>query len=362
MQKSVSEMARTIKALIPSDTLDGYTLKPVLKSIADEKRIRKGVLAFKEFLINLYGRLIAEGGLYDPPPKQPKNDDSVHDNAVSLAVGCPFINNVTSILINIGYYGDLTGNGDSMEFGNWKSLTSAVGPQGGPAKQTISAPKIIEVLRFLSSCGLSINGIDLDGKKIDLAKLDVTKIVYPDDPAMLTGLKVMAFAHNDLSTKNDYYIFQRCDDRSLRNEPPDSAGYLKGYVQSLSGNLQDYILKLHQHYIDEGLTCKMKTHYFGVIFSYLYKSTVVWECIPSPDGCFIVTKAHHMSEYADEIKNFHPLLREKISKGYGCEKKRFGEPCQKGCHGFSFPLNDTILDIGQDIEKWLDKELSCIKG
>jgi len=50
-------------------------------------------------------------------------------------------------------------------------------------------------------------------------------------------------------------------------------------------------------------------------------------------------------------------LRGKISRRYGREKKRFGEPCQKGCHGFNFLVNDSILDIGSDIEVWLDKEV-----
>ncbi|MDF2587905.1 MAG: hypothetical protein K0S41_1746 [Anaerocolumna sp.] len=39
----------------------------------------------------------------------------------------------------------------------------------------------------------------------------------------------------------------------------------------------------------------------------------------------------------------------------------FGELCQKGCHGFSFPLDDSIIDISQDIEVWLDNEVSCLQ-
>lgn len=46
--------------------------------------------------------------------------------------------------------------------------------------------------------------------------------------------------------------------------------------------------------------------------------------------------------------------------GYGCERKKIGEPCQKGCHGFSFPLDDSILDMSRNIELWIDKELSCL--
>jgi len=93
MQKSISETAKFIKELISADTLEGYTLKPLLASIANEENIRSGVLVFKDFLYELYGQLITNGAL-----------------------------NVTSILINIGYYGYLTENGNSLALGNMKRL------------------------------------------------------------------------------------------------------------------------------------------------------------------------------------------------------------------------------------------------
>lgn len=70
-------------------------------------------------------------------------------------------------------------------------------------------------------------------------------------------------------------------------------------------------------------------HYFGVIFSYIYKSNIVYEFIPSLDGCYIVTKANNMDKYADDIENFNIIMKEKISKGYGCDKKKIREPQTK---------------------------------
>lgn len=359
MQKTISEMAQFIKELIPTGTLEEYTLKPKLESVACEETIRNGVLAFREFLYKLYDCLIADGGLYENPPKKLKNDDSSHDVS-SLAVGWPFINNATSILINIGYNGELTENDDSMMLIKWQ-LTSVIDPQGGSVKQNISGPKVVESLRFLASCGLNFSGIDLDVKKPDLTKINLLRISYPDNPAMLTGLKVMAIAHNELSSKNDYYVFQRCDYRILRNESPDVTALLKDYISPLPAKVQDFVLKLHQRYLDAGLICKMKMHYFNVIFSYSYKSNVIWDFMPSPNGCCIFTKAKNMDKYSDDIGKFSLSLQNKIAKGYGCEKKRFGEPCQKGCHGFRFSLDDSVLDINRDIEIWLDKEVSCLR-
>lgn len=361
MQKSVKKMASIIKELIPSDSLEGYTLQPVLSSVADDEKIQRGIASFKEFLINVYDQLITDGDLYEKPTKQMDEDNFSHDNVVSLATGYPFINHVTSILINIGYYSSLDENCNLMVVDDRNMLAPLVGPQGGAAKQKISAPKVIEALRFLTSCGLHFDGIDLTAKRPDLVKPNSLRIEYPDNPDMLIGLKVMAIAHNEMSTANDYYVFQRCDYRLLRAEAPNTTEYLKTYIRALPENAREFILRLHQRYLDNGLTCKMKMHYFGVIFSYLYKSNIVWEFLPTPEGCYITAKASHIGDYADEIKTFHAVLQEKISTGYGCEKKRFGKPCQKGCHGYSFLLNDSISEIECDIEKWFDKEVLCLR-
>ncbi|MDL2301571.1 hypothetical protein LJC58_04360 [Lachnospiraceae bacterium OttesenSCG-928-D06] len=360
MQKSISEMAIIIKNLIPLDALDGYEINPAFRKVADDREIKNGVYCFKEFMTQMYDRLVTDGNLYEKSLKQPK-ETAGHDNVVSLSAISPFINHVTSILINIGNYGNLIDSNTAMVLGDRSVLAVVVGPQGGTTKQRISGSKMVEVMKFLASCGLHFDGIDLTGKKPDLSNSDLLRIQYPDKPDMLVGLKVMAIAHNEMSSSNDYYVFQRCDYRVLRSEAPDITEHLHIYIRTLPDQARRFILRLHQHYLDDGLVCKMKMHYFGVIFSYNYKSKVVWEFIPTPDGCYITTKANHLSNYVDEVKTFHTVLQEKISMGYGCEKKRFGKPCQKGCHGFSFLLNDSISDIEYDIERWFDKELSCLR-
>jgi hypothetical protein len=359
MQKSLSDMAKFIKELIPANIPEIYSLKPMLKKITNEGSIQKSILAFRDFLYQFYDCVITEGSLYEKPLKISKNDDSGHEEAASLAVGYPFLNNVTSILINIGYEGKLNSNDKSLLLNNWQSLTSIISATGGLMKQKISIPKVIEYLRFLTSCGFCFGGIDLNSKKTDLENL--MEISYPDNPNMLTGLKIMSIAHREFSTNNDYYVFQRCDYKALLNEAPNVTAFFKDYIYPLSVKVQKFIFNLHQHYLSAGLICKMKMHYFGVIFSYSYKSNVLWDFMPSPDGSRIFTKAKNMDKYADVLKNFPLILQKKISRGYGCEKKLFGEPCQKGCHGFSFLLDDSILEIGKYIEEWLDQEISCLK-
>ena len=361
MQKTLSEISEYIKILIPAVLPQNYQLKAVLTKISNENNIRGGVFAFRDFLYQLYDRFITNGSLYDVPPKKAKNEDSSHGNASSLAVSYPFLNNITSVLINIGYHGKIAKNGDSIMFSNLQSLTSVIGAQGGQVKQNISAAKVIESLKFLTSCGIYFDGINLDSKKPNLEKINILKISYPDNPIMLIGLKAMAIAHNDLNSKNDYYIFQRCDYKALIKDDLDITAFFKDFILPLPAKTQKFIFKLHQHYIDAGLICKMKNHFLGFCFSYSYKNNILWDYTISPDGFRIFIKAKNTDKYADVIKKFPLSLQKKINKGYGCEKKRFGKPCQKGCHGFGFTLDDSILEISREIEVWIDKELSFFK-
>ncbi len=109
MQNTISDMAKYIKNIIPSNIPETYTLKAMFEHVSGEENIRNGILAFRNILYLVCDRLIADGSLYDKPGKSTQNNDS-HP---SLPVSYPFLNNIKSILFNIGYHGELMENGES---------------------------------------------------------------------------------------------------------------------------------------------------------------------------------------------------------------------------------------------------------
>ena len=358
MHNSISDMARYIKNIIPPNIPETYTIKAVFKDIAGEENIRNGILAFRDFLYLMCDRLIADGSLYDKPAKTTQNNDS-HP---SLPVSYPFLNNVKSILFNIGYHGKLIENGGSILLDDLRLLTSVIGADGGQMRAKISAPKLVEALKFLNCCSINFDGIDLDARALDMSKAVSLIISYPSNPDMLTGMKVMAIAQKDLYTKGNHDIFLRCDYSVLKDEDTEITSILQDFVAPLPAVVQDFALKLHQRYLDAGLTCVRDVFYLGIRFIYSHKNKEVWTLSAAHDsGYRILIKAQNTHKYSDVIETFPLPLQEKISRGYGCNKKLFGEPCQKGCHGFSFPLDDSIIDISRYIEVWLDKEVSCIQ-
>lgn len=357
MQYTISDMARYIKNIIPPTIPETYSLKAMFEHVSGEENIRNGVIAFRDLLYLVCDRLIDDGSLYDKSSKSTQNCD-FHP---SLSVSYPFLNNVKSILFNIGYHGKLIENDEVILIDDIKVLTSVINAEGRQLKAKISSPKLIQALKFLTYCGFNFDGVDLNGRKLDLSKIASLKVSYPDNPVMLIGLKVMAIAQKELNSKGNHNIFLRCNYRVLKEEETESTSILKDFVAPLPEVVQDFALKLHKRYLDAGLTCRVDVFYLSFRFIYSHKSKEIWTFSASLEsGYRIIINAQNTDLYSDVIHTFPLFIQDKISQGFGCNKRLFGEPCQIGCHGFSFSLDDSIIDISRDIEVWLDKEVSYL--
>ncbi len=350
MQKPVSEYAKYMKILIPADISETYAIKPMFESVASEESIRNGVIAFRDFLYIFCDRLISDGDLYAKPRKSKNPTDY------------PFLNNMNSLLIDIGYYGKLAESGDSLLI---TEILSLMAP-----KPKIPASKQTEYLRFLALCGFAFTGVDLDAKTLTIS--GVLEVSYPNNPLMLTGLKAMSMAAKELWVRfyNNAYNLFRCDYRVMKAEDTDILDILKDYLHPLPEAFQTFAIELHHRYIDMGLTC-VTLNDNAVHFAYAYiknsKRTLsirdiyqlrIWELsLSMKDGYCLFVRAKKTDKYADVIATFPLSLQEKIARGYGCDRKLRNEPCQGGCQGIRIPLDESILGMKQEIEVWLDNEM-----
>ncbi len=381
--KKLGDVAKYIKTLIPANIPEDFKVKPRLRDVADEETVRKSVPMFRDFLYRLCDQLMQDD--------IPNNKPSQEKDAVNLSTEYPFLNNLKSILFNLGSYGEqvhrgqlgdhgtlsshgeqvdrmtLASHGEQVSRGtslmvsDWESLTTAMSADGGKLKSKISTPNLIKCLRFLTSCGMDFDGIDLDAKKPDMSKVGALTASYPDEPMMPTGLKVMAFAQNEWMAKGNDDVFLRCDYRVMGEETTDVASILKEILRSLPQKVQDLALHLHQHCLDSGLKCNVTTSSLRTRFNYTFKNKEIWMLAVSLNyGCRIHIRAENVHQYADVVEKFPAMLRDNIAMGYGCDKKRFGEPCQSGCHGFRFPFDESFLDMGRDVEIWIDTEIACL--
>jgi hypothetical protein len=178
---------------------------------------------------------------------------------------------------------------------------------------------------------------------------------------MLTGLKILAIAELDHGTLVNQDVFLRCDYRALKKDETDVLSIVQDTIKPLSAEVQAFILRLHQRYLDKGLTCVVEIKGFHIYMKYCYKRKDLWGINASlNNGYHINVKPRKTHEYTDTIKTVAPILQELIAAGYGCGRKREIGHCDGGCRGLPISLDDSVLDMRDDIETWFDREFSCL--
>ncbi len=346
MRKTLPDVARYLKEILVPASREAYAIHPAYANLSNEENIREGILSFRAFLVRFYEAIAAKGANYDTSTKVAHE----YENRTTLSVYYPFLHHVSELLLNMGYQGIPAENAQALACGS--AVLSA----------KLSVAKSLECLRFLADCGICFDGIDLYDKKQNLQDIKAMTITYPDDPAMLTGLKVMAIAEIEHGTLVNQDVFLRCDYRAIKTNETDVDSIVQDTIKPLSKEVQDFILRLHRRHLDRGLTCVVEVKGFHIYIKYCYKRKDVWGVNASlNNGHHINVKPTKTHEYADAIKTFAPTLRELIAAGYGCGRKREIGHCDGGCRGLPIPLDDSVLEIRGDIETWLDRELSCLQ-
>lgn len=342
MRKTLQDVAIYLNQIIVPEPQEAYAINPVYITIADEETIRDGIMAFRKFLNRLYDILYVKGNSFDYSRKVAH----VYENRTTLSVYYPFLHHVKTILINIGYHGEFIDDKQSLICGN------------DILNKKLSLKRTLECLRFLETCGICIEGIDLHKKRQKLAEIKRIKITYPDNPLLLLGLKVMAIEEIDNGTLVNQDVFLRCDYRALKKSEIKVLGILQDTIKPLSEEVQDFVLQLHQRYLDKGITCVVEIKGFHIYIKYRYKRKDLWGVnVSLNNGYHINVKSTKTEEYIDTIKTFSPILQELIAKGYGCGRKREIGRCDGGCRGLTIPLDESVLEIRDDINRWFNQEL-----
>ena len=351
MQKPLREIAGHLKNIILSGIPDVYAIKPMFTDVFNENIIQSGIVAYRDFLYRFCDYLAIHGDSYD----KRKKTAHPYSDRVSLPSNYPFLHNMESVLACIGVRGRLNLSSNVLTVDGYLFNSDL-------AKTPVV--KAAECLRCLTDNGFHISGIDLTENKAKLKDIITMEISYPENSAVLTGLQVMAKAKEAFEGTGLYGVLLRCDYRVVINDEPDSLRFLRDMLKAIPAGNRDFVLHMHQKYLEDGFQCtvnvvdEMCTRFF-----YFYKRNEVWSIIISANnGYELAIRAKHTDEYADVVKQLHPSLQEKISKGYGCDKKRDPNSyCQGGCKGFRVSLTDSMTDISQDIFIWIDAESACLR-
>jgi len=210
-ESTLGDMSRHLKNLLPVEIPASYPIKSMFTNIAVEESIQSGIIALLDFMRLFYDLLAESSEQYDKPKSQ-----SRLGKTPSIAVDFPFVYHAKSVLLNIGYHGNL--NDNVLSFNGIKTLNPIICCEGMEATTKISKPKLINYINFLSDCGMYFEGIDFDIQNPCMADDRLIEVTYPDNPDVLVGLKVMAIAQRELQWKTKDEIFLRCDYRALASD------------------------------------------------------------------------------------------------------------------------------------------------
>lgn len=359
--KPISEVAEYKRNLVPANIPEGYALNPLFKNVAKDEDIRKGVVAFRDFVYIFCDRLISEGDAYAKPPAKP-----------SGMADYPFLNNIVNLMVEMGYHGRLADDGKSLWVAEMPLCVAQVDETGKKRPPKIPVSGQIECFRFLTRCGFDFAGIDLNAKTLVISKEHPLEVSYPSNPILLTGLKALSIADMELRTGRRYWNdhnLLRCDYRLLKAEESDITDSVRDFLHPLPDAIQAFALALYRRYTGMGMTCTQSI-LDDVSFSYAHLGKShkalssrdkyqkrVWAFSYSlKNGYSLFVRAKKTDKYADVIKGFSLYLQERITEGYGCYRKMGRDRCQGDCQGIRIPLDDSVLPIAKDIETWLDNE------
>jgi hypothetical protein len=186
-------------------------------------------------------------------------------------------------------------------------------------------------------------------------------ISFPENSAMLTGLKVMAAAQRDMTNKFTSDIILRCDYRVLAKKETEILPLLKDLLHHQPDEIRNFVIKLHSDYMAKGYKFESRVSN-NVIFTYFCRSKELWRFNISINNGFNITiKAQNTGKYPDLIAVFPNQLQEKIVNGYGCGKKMGKTPsCDGGCRGYRISLTNVSMELCDAVKEWIENEVSCI--
>lgn len=155
-----------------------------------------------------------------------------------------------------------------------------------------------------------------------------------------------------LAFKN--FLYQLCDVLIVEGDSYD--------IHKKNAHEFDDRVTISVYFLDKRLKCNVEIKDLWIKIKYSYKSKEIWGInVSLNNGYQINIKAKNTLKYADTIEKFPSFIQEMIEKGYGCGIKRgISDHCNGGCQGFRFSLDDSIIDIRNAIETWLDTELSYV--
>ena len=314
MKKDLSYVCNYLKALVIPDMPDDFVVAEKFKHGLTEDEIRKGILAFRDFLYVLFDKLAADKDKIDVKTGSKYDIDGyIGDNGDGNIFKCfPSICDLGIILFSLGFHGILETSHENKLTVNSEDLFTVISPKSERWYSLVkmSDDRKLEMFHLLSDFGLRFDGADFL-EEVDFSKVKQFDIAYEKNNYFIVGLKMIAEAAANV--KSPYIglsgTFLRCDFYPLANEKPQKQFVdINEFANAQPPEVKEWIKDTDVFLTDNG--CRREGTWEFTYFRPKAKSKVGMVCRIHMDirGCFVTPGVNHLAKLdsmplPDEIVN-----------------------------------------------------------
>jgi len=339
------------KALIIPGMPDDFVVAERFRNGLTDEEIRKGFIAFREFLYNFYDRLSENrnnidaitGIKYDP-----YGDTS--DNGNGNINHCfPIFRDIAYTLFALGIFGRLDKSEMKLNL-NGKDMLAPICPmtEKYPKKYNMilrmNVGRKCEVFQLLSDLGLNFTGVN-STKDIDFSQIDAFNVSSDINNFLVIGLKLIAEATANNSayykmTNMFWPVLLKCDFYPLANAKPKKyTARLKECISPQQPEVKEWIMKIDRYM--KSNACKLSHSGDGKEFTYTLKDLGIHKgrvfkihldilgCFASPGIDHIKNPNNILNYLTDEI--IEMMKDERNSTHGSCGQCRHAETALNSC-------------------------------
>ncbi len=350
--RTLGEMVQIIKLQIPN-SFESKDILPDFGFLGDYHLINKGVQTFSSFMKLLYQKIQDDESLSG----QIKKGKNVHNDEITLTVEFPFLNNIRSMLLNLGQ------NGKQEEgcllLSDFDQLNTKQSFNKNSTTK-ISNSQMRTVLLFLKELGLVFEGLNLEDKRLCVEGVKSIRVSYSGGSNLFIGLIALAKAENELATRTDNYNLMRCNYSILLYEV-DLNQKFELATSGFDSEIKIWLSDFKDYLESERMIFSYANRLLGTHFVFgRKKDNYLRFSLSLNRGWRLVIKLKHVSKYQAIFEHFPESLRAQLKAGYLCDRKKVGadKKCRGGCEGYSFPLDSSTIAIGDYLKEIIKHENS----
>ena len=324
MKKDLTSICDYMKKLVIPYTPDDFVVAAPFRHGLTDKELRKGIEAFREFLIDFYNYLAENKEKIDVKTGYRYDINGAWNGTGSINGAFPIFCDMSHILVNFGMNGRLEADGKTLRV-YYGDLSNVICERSHKymALEKKSKERKLELIHILSVLGLRFDGKDFS-TGVSFPKAEDFAITSEKNELFALGLKLISEAA--VNTKYQYYLvnmlqgaFLRCDFYPLANiKPKKHIVNIKEFLNPQPPEIKEWVMDIDHLLTSHGCSLSNNIAGYDCELTYIKRGMknlkgMVCRFFMSIRGVYIMPGMNHF-EYPNKIPLDNPNNRELMKK------------------------------------------------